>query len=237
MKSYPRFYSIWLDIAQLIERAFSLPLGAGIRILPYCMLVILTGIQGLAHGSWPFIVYFAKIIIGGWIVISLWKQIYEWRITLSIEAVAVGIMVWGIWVFTEPFYPKLQAIGSEWNPWRIWGENSLIGWFFIIVRALGSSLVIPPAEEVFFRSFLYRWFQNNEIMQIPLNKWNWKGAFLTAIIFGAVHREWLAAIICSLAYQWLTYRKGDLSYSIIAHGITNLLLAIWISLKGEWHFW
>ena len=35
--------------------------------------------------------------------------------------------------------------------------GSALAWLFVVVRTLGSSLVVPPLEEVFFRSFLYRY--------------------------------------------------------------------------------
>ena len=61
--------------------------------------------------------------------------------------------------------------------------------------------------------------------------------FGQSIIFGVVHREWLAGILCGAAYQWLVLRRGHLGDAMTAHAISNLLLGIWVAYKGAWHFW
>ena len=57
------------------------------------------------------------------------------------------------------------------------------------------------------------------------------------MIFGAAHAEWLAGILCGLAYQALVCRKKRLGDAMTAHAITNFLLGVWIVATGEWRFW
>jgi CAAX prenyl protease-like protein len=105
------------------------------------------------------------------------------------------------------------------------------------VRILGSSLVVPPIEEAFYRSFLYRYLAKANFLDLPLDRLV-PGPFLgTAAIFGFSHNEWLAGILCGLAYQWLVLRRGRLGDAMTAHGITNFLLGVWVVSRGQWNFW
>jgi CAAX prenyl protease-like protein len=91
-------------------------------------------------------------------------------------------------------------------------------------------------EEVFFRSFLYRYIIKVDFQSVPLGTFNWLAFLATSLIFGFEHNQWLAGILCGFAYQGLVCRKKRLGDAITAHAITNFLLALWIVWKGAWQF-
>jgi CAAX prenyl protease-like protein len=108
---------------------------------------------------------------------------------------------------------------------------------FIGMRIIGSSLVVPPFEEIFYRSFIYRFLVTSNFLRIPFNRLQWR-AFLTAgIIFGIGHYEWLPGILCAFAYQGLVIKKNRLGDAMTAHAITNFLLAVWILTNRAYYFW
>ena len=118
------------------------------------------------------------------------------------------------------------------------GQGSLVGWFYVGVRVIGSSIVVPPLEEVFYRSFLYRYFVKLDFLAMPLGQFHALSFVITSVIFGLMHPDrWLAGILCGLAYQWLAIRKNRLGDAMTAHGVTNFLLGIWVLWKGAWSFW
>jgi CAAX prenyl protease-like protein len=102
---------------------------------------------------------------------------------------------------------------------------------------LGSTFIVPPLEEVFYRSFLYRYIASQNFLSVPLNRFLPLPFLATAAIFGLSHNEWLAGILCGAAFQWLVLRKNRLGDAMTAHAITNLLLGAWIVWKGAWYFW
>jgi CAAX prenyl protease-like protein len=125
-----------------------------------------------------------------------------------------------------------------WNPNTQFGNGSTAAWGFIAVRILGSSLVVPPIEEVFYRSFLYRLLVRQNFLTMPLGQYHALSFFVTSIIFGLVHPDrWVAGILCGLGYQWLVIRKGRLGDAMTAHAITNFLLGLWVVWRGAWSFW
>ena len=97
--------------------------------------------------------------------------------------------------------------------------------------------MVPPLEEVFYRSFLYRYIAQKDFLSVPLNRFLPVTFLVTAGMFGFAHNEWLAGILCGAAYQWLVLRKNRLGDAMTAHAITNFLLGIWIVWRGAWQFW
>jgi CAAX prenyl protease-like protein len=102
---------------------------------------------------------------------------------------------------------------------------------------LGATLVVPLLEEVFFRSFLYRYLAKTDFQSVPMGQFMLVPFLVAAAIFCFEHREWLAGILCGFAYQGLVIWKKRLGDAITAHALTNLLLGLWVIWKGAWHFW
>jgi CAAX prenyl protease-like protein len=136
----------------------------------------------------------------------------------------------------DPYYPKVKA-GEPWNPFKQFGDGSMLGWFFVGVRTFGSAIIVPPIEEAFYRSFLYRWFIKLDFQSVPFNRLHWLSLFVTSLLFGLMHYQWLGGVLCGLIYQTLVIRKNRLGDAITAHAITNFLLGVWIVWKDAWIFW
>jgi hypothetical protein len=126
---------------------------------------------------------------------------------------------------------------APWNPNEQFGAGSALAWLMVGTRIIGSTLVVPPLEEVFYRSFLYRYIAKPDFLSVPLNQFAWMPFLATAAVFGFSHNEWLAGILCGAAYQWLVIRKNRLGDAMTAHAITNFLLGLWVIWRGAWHFW
>jgi hypothetical protein len=161
----------------------------------------------------------------------------EMRWKLSWEAVVVGAAVFGVWVGLDPLYPKPFESLTPWNPRVQFGQGSVLAWLFIVTRFVGAAIIVPPLEEVFYRSFLYRYIARSDFESVPLGQFSWTPFLLTSSVFGLVHREWLAGVLCGFAYQWLVIRKKRLGDAMTAHAITNFLLGLWVVWRGAWQFW
>ncbi len=227
------------------------PLAA--RVVPFVVFATFTVCQGKFGESSPYWFYLIKTFVGAWLIWLIRPLVPEMKWKFSWQAIAVGIAVFVMWVGIDPFYPPLDRLLSHvglakagtgagsglnlWNPLTHFGETSGLAWMFIVARGLGSSIVVPPLEEIFYRSFVYRYFTHAEFQSVPLGQFNWKPFLITAAVFGCAHREWLAGILCAFAYQGLVCWKKRLGDAIAAHAITNFLLALWVVGRGAWKFW
>lgn len=210
------------------------------RVVPFVLFLLLTAGQGKFGPASAYWFYLAKTLVGLWLLIEIRPLIPEMRWASSWEAWVVGVGVLAMWIEMDPFYPKLGAgkvVLENANPNLVFGQNSPLAWFFLAIHLLGMTFVVPPLEEVFYRSFLYRFIAKPQFLDVPLSQFLPVPFFATAIIFGLEHSQWLAGILCGVAYQGLVLRKGRLGDAITAHAITNFLLGVWVIWRGAWNFW
>lgn len=234
---------------------------AALRVAPFVIFLVLTFGQGLFGEAGRYWLYLVKTVVGAWMIWILHPVIAEMRWNLSWQALAVGIGVFAFWVGLDGLYPtideltenylcpSLKSVGLErwcpstdrtklpWNPFDHFASEPGLSWLFVVVRIAGSSVVVPPLEEVFYRSFLYRYIAEPNFQKIPIGQFRWAPVLITATIFGLSHHEWLAGILCGFAYQGLVCWKMRLGDAITAHAMTNLLLGLWVVWKGAWNFW
>jgi CAAX prenyl protease-like protein len=219
----------------LTQRLESSPTLA--RVAPFVVFAALTSAQGLFGEGSRYWLYLVKTLFGGCLIWMVAPWVAEMRWKLSWESVVAGVLVFGFWVGLEGLYPKFGGTAKLWNPHEHFGAQSVWAWFFVLVRVIGSTVVVPPMEEVFYRSFLYRYLVNPGYQSVPLGHFGWRPFLITAGIFGFVHFEWLPAIFCAAVYQGLVVWKRRLGDAITAHAVTNFLLGMWVIWKGAWNFW
>ena len=223
----------------LREKLSASPIHA--RVLPYVLMLLITSlVQDSCGEAARYWIYLGKMILGLLCILEMRPLVSEMKWAFSWEAVVAGVAVCAIWVFLDPWYPKFEMLfkmGKPWNPFAQFGEASAPGWFFFWVRTLGSAVVIPPIEEVFYRSFLYRYSVRTDFENMPLNRFHPTAFIVVSLFFGLVHFQWIAGFLCGLIFQSLVLRKNRLGDAMLAHGITNFLLGLWIYWKGEWQFW
>ena len=220
------------------------------RVAPFAVFLLLTAAQGHFGPASAYWFYLAKTLVGGWLIFVMRPLVAELRWAFSWEAVAVGVAVFvtwvginGEWAMQNSLWVKLgfahasKTAPAAWNPQEQFGAGTALASLFVGVRIIGSTLVVPPLEEVFYRSFLYRYVAQKDFLSVPLNRFLPVPFLVTAGMFGFAHNEWLAGILCGAAYQWLVLRKNRLGDAMTAHAITNFLLGTWVVWRGAWQFW
>ncbi len=231
-----------------------------VRVLPFAVFLALTFLQGAASEEGRYWIYFAKTITGAAMLALLFRHITEVKWIFSWQALVAGVGVFALWVGLDGKYPALNelyashlcpllqkaglvkscapgAASPAWNPNATFGIGSTLAVFFIVVRIVGATLVVPILEEVFWRSFVYRYIANKDFDRLQLGRFYPLSFLITSVVFGLEHREWLAGILCGLVYQGLVVWKKRLGDAITAHAITNFLLGVWVVWKGAWQFW
>jgi CAAX prenyl protease-like protein len=155
----------------------------------------------------------------------------------------VGFAVFLIWIGPD------ILIGGYRHTWFF--ENSLIGFAkpsvmpalrdnipLLAVRVAGSALLVPVIEELFWRGWMMRWLVNNNFEQVPLGTYVPAAFWITAILFASEHGSyWDVGLAAGVVYNWWMVRTRSLADCIVAHGVTNGLLAIYVIATGAWQYW
>jgi CAAX prenyl protease-like protein len=151
-------------------------------------------------------------------------------------ALAVGGAVFALWIHLDLPWLRLggEADGGGFDPRDAAGA---IDWPLAAVRLFGAAVVVPVMEELFWRSFLMRWLRGTPFESIDPRTVGLRAIVLSTFVFALAHTLWLAAVVAGLAYAALYVVSGRLWLPVIAHAVTNALLAVWVVATGQWQFW
>src|ERR1700753_3009429 len=113
------------------------------RVAPFAIFVGLLAIYGCLGKNGPYWGYTIRTVVGAWLIWQMRSFVPEMRWSFSLEAVAVGVAMFFVWVGLDPFLPKNHLLftptpGDAWNPFALYGAGSGLGWFYVIVHLLGS---------------------------------------------------------------------------------------------------
>ena len=201
-------------------------------ILPFSAFMVLTEL-----GNWiPELVYFlypVKTLVTAGILLYYWKYYRELKLGWSGFSLFCGIAVFIIWVGIEDFYPKIS--GTVYNPFSF--ESRMMGAWIIFNRMIGSVIVVPVMEELFWRSFILRFLIDQDFKKVSLGTFTWSSFIISSLLFGAEHNRWLAGIIAGVIYNLVLYHRKELSDCIAAHAVTNFLLWVFVISSGNYEFW
>src|SRR5262249_9151685 len=105
---------------------------------------------------------------------------------------------------------------------------------WIAAWLVGFVIVTPLAEEIAFRGYLMRRLIATDFQSVPLGKFTWFSFLVSSAIFGLLHGQWLAGTFAGMAYAGVVYRTGRLRDAVVAHAVTNGLLAAVGFATGHW---
>ena len=148
-----------------------------------------------------------------------------------IVGILAGAAVCALWIVT-PTWPFAEPAAPNPSPYA----PSVCGWTLTISKLIGSAFIIAPVEEVFFRSFLYRWLSNRDFLSVPLHRFDLSAFLWTILLFTLEHDRPLAAAATGAIYGLLAIRLG-IGSAIAAHVTTNLLLGLHVIFRNAWQFW
>jgi CAAX prenyl protease-like protein len=159
-------------------------------------------------------------------------------------SILLGIAVFAIWVGPDFLFPN-------WHHFILF-DNALLGHpagntppasksdpIFLTFRILISVIAVPILEELFWRGWLMRWLINsNNFQRVPLGTYSPFAFWVTAVLFASEHGPfWDVGLITGILYNWWLIRTRNLWNCILAHAVTNGVLAAYVVLAGQWQYW
>lgn len=161
----------------------------------------------------------------------------HWR-----ASVGLGIGVFVVWVAPDYLVPG----------WRenFLFQNGITGHLttsippgeltplMLVLRTTRAALIVPILEELFWRGWLPRWIQDNRVDRVPLGQYTPLAFWATALLFAAEHGPfWEVGLLAGVIYNWWMRRTRSLGDLMLAHGVTNLALSLYVVATAQWAFW
>jgi len=216
-----------------------------LRVLPFAVFMLLLALRGAVpdDGSWGFDgrwLYGLKVLVVGGMLIYWrreWGELSRQNLPTAREwavAVAVGLAVFVLWIQLDAPWMVISAPSAAFAPVDAAGR---LDWPLVVVRIAGAALLVPVMEELFWRSFLMRWLEDERFEGVDPRRVGLRAIVLSTFVFVLAHTLWLAAAMAGLAYALLYVRSGKLWLPVAAHAVTNFSLGVWVVATGNWQFW
>lgn len=211
------------------------------RALPFIFYILVLIVSEFLSSQGLDVRWLYAMRVGGTALILcwLWKNYAELidsefltqkELLLSILA---GLLVFVLWIKLDWAWMALGE-GPAYAPTL---ENGHLNWPMIAIRWAGAALVVPLMEELFWRSFLMRWIDQQDFLAVSPASVSVKALLLSSVLFASEHTFWFAGLIAGLVFGWLYMKTGKLWAPVLAHGVTNGVLGVWVVYTRQWIFW
>jgi CAAX prenyl protease-like protein len=203
---------------------------------------------GLTSNSYPY-VYSLKL--AATLLVVAWLSPGYPKFTrfsfLSFVCGVVGVVLWVALAefqkssgFNKLLSSFISTDRPSFDPWNsdLHDNYPQIVWLFVVIRFVGLAIVVPLIEEMFLRGFVMRFTEQEKWWEVP-----WGTMTRNALIAGTVMPvllhpgEILATVVWFGLIHWLYARTKNIWDCVIAHGITNLLLGIYVVKWQQWWLW
>ncbi len=208
-------------------------------VCPFVLFLLLTEPVRFFPALSPFLYITKTIVVGA--LLWCWRHEYaaDIRPSLSfsewVTALCCGLLALVIWIAPDEYLFQFGQ-NSGFDPYAFgWPGAATKG--LIAARLIGAGVVVPVMEELFWRSFLMRYLINPNFRSVPMGAFAWFSFIGVAILFGLEHHRVIVGIVAGVIYNLLLILQKKLRGAILAHGITNLGLGIYVLLTGSWMFW
>jgi exosortase E/protease (VPEID-CTERM system) len=145
------------------------------------------------------------------------------------SSVGIGLAIGVVWIATDPGKGQSAPLGDWLASLPLW---ALVTW--LSLRAFGSVVLVPIAEELAFRGYLSRLLISTRFESVAIGEYRPLAFIVSTVAFGAIHQRWLAAVLAGAIYALLMYRTKRLSDPVAAHAASNAAIMVWAIVAEQW---
>ena len=151
------------------------------------------------------------------------------------NAAAIGVLVFALWMGLDWVRGGGVGAGIASGLSHL-SAPARAGW--LTFRTLAAVVTVPIAEELAFRGFLMRRLVSADFESVDWRRFGFFPVLISSLAFGALHGDrWLAGTIAGVLYAAALHWRGRIGDAVVAHAVTNALLAAWVLTSGNWGLW
>ncbi len=202
---------------------------------PLIVIALTTMLTGAFSDGGLDRLYPARVLSAAAIFWYFRRNYTELHWSWSWRAVLGGLVVFVIWMALEPAPSRAQETSAV--PDLLAKLPHLAAAAWLAMRAVGSVVVIPVAEEFAFRGYLIRRLISADFATVPEGRFTWPSFLVSSFLFGLLHQRWLAGTAAGLLFALIYYQRGKLTDAVLAHATANLSVTLYVFSTGRWQSW
>ncbi len=177
--------------------------------------------------------YGVRLVAGIVALAWSWPQLRQLRWGCSWRGPVAGVALFALWWLASRWLTKPSAMPAQLAALPAAGR---IAW--ITVRTVAAVVTVPVAEELAYRGYLMRRLVAADFEAVRFPDVGLVALLLSALAFGVMHGSmWPAGVIAGVAYGLVAMRSGRFGDAVVAHAITNALLAAYVISASQWQLW
>ena len=215
--------------------------GTAAYVAPFLALIVLLGVSSVLGipQRWAYPVRTAAVAAA---VVAYSRRAAGFRALRPFASVLLGLAVFAVWIGPDLLWPGYREHWLFSNPLLRGGPavapDESARATFLFFRIAGSALVVPVAEELFWRGWMMRWLISPRFEEVPLGAYAARAFWITALLFASEHGAfWAVGLAAGVAFNWWMIRTRSLGDCILAHAVTNAALAVYVLYAGAWQYW
>lgn len=216
--------------------------GTAGYVLPFLLLgalLILHPVLGLE----PRLELALRAVVVGGAIVCFSRPLIGRRAGRPWLSMGLGVVVFVLWLAPDWLYPAWHHL------WPF--ENAITGRLasaigdagrrdpaLIVLRSLQAVVLVPIAEELFWRGFLMRWLIDRDFRRVAFGSYTAPSFWISAVLFGSEHGVlWDVGLAAGVIYNWWALHTRNLTDCILAHAVTNAVLCVYIVVTNRWEYW
>lgn len=185
------------------------------RILPFAIFMLTAALVPALNEN-PSVLYPLRALVLSAVIVWLWPALRRITWHLDLPSVLAGVAVGVLWVLI----PVAPAEGPP--PYGALSGAAMILWF--VFRGIGTVLLVPLAEELFFRDYLETRIRGAGLGDAAPMARDALAVLISAGLFASLHERWIEAFAAGVVFSLVARRHGRISDAIIAHAVANLIV-------------
>jgi exosortase E/protease (VPEID-CTERM system) len=213
-------------------------------LIPLLVILAAASIAKAASGHFEWL-YPLRFIATAIVLYYFWPELKKLNWRFGWLGPVAGAAVFLLWIAPSWFaslsgHPHAaSSLGSD-----LAALSPAARWSWIAFRVAAAVITVPIAEELAFRGYLARRFMSREFEQVSFSSLTVLAICLSSAVFGLEHmknlmdwQHFLLGAVAGLAFAGALRWRGRMGDAVVAHAVSNLLLAAWVLGLGDWAQW
>jgi CAAX prenyl protease-like protein len=184
-----------------------------------------------------------RVAVTGAVLALVSRPVLDFRVKHAAATVAIGIGVFVLWIGPDVLWPAYRhsRLFSNFLAGTAQGslsESARSNAAVLALRSVRAAMIVPIAEELFWRAWLMRWIIDPNFQKVPLGTYAPSAFWIVAVLFASEHGSyWDVGLAAGVVYNWWMVRTKSLGDLILAHAVTNACLCGYVIAGGKWEYW